>query len=356
MDYTKRLSISFYKNIAVLNEAHKIYLVQHQESHKIFVKKILDVYSKQVYQALLDTPVTGTPKIIELFEDNDQLIVIEEYISGETLQEKINHSSLTVTSIQHYMIELCHILEHLHSFCPPIIHRDIKPSNIMITPCDHVILFDFNAAKYYSNDATSDTVLLGTKGYAAPEQYGFGSSSPKTDIYALGVLLEELAASLPIATNYYNSIISKCTMLNPSDRYNSVTELCHALTHEGNNTPIPTSKPRFTRTWLLPPGFRTKNAWHMILACIGYPFIFLISLTLEVNDAPPAYVWLERFFCLFILLSIVLCSCNYCNVQKLFPLCMHKNRIVHFLGVILLDFIVIIFILMLMVILESIFF
>ena len=75
----------------------------------------------------------------------------------------------------------------------PIIHRDIKPSNIMITEQNHVVLLDFNAAKLYTNASTNDTVLLGTKGYAAPEQYGFGSSSPQTDIYAIGVLIKEAA-------------------------------------------------------------------------------------------------------------------------------------------------------------------
>lgn len=90
------------------------------------------------------------------------------------------------------MYELCEILEKLHSANPPIVHRDIKPSNIIITNYDHVILLDFNAAKYFTDPNTSDTILLGTKGYAAPEQYGFGSSTPQTDIYAVGILLKEL--------------------------------------------------------------------------------------------------------------------------------------------------------------------
>lgn len=94
------------------------------------------------------------------------------------------------------MYDLCEILEKLHSVTPPIVHRDTKPSNIIITNYEHVVLLDFNAAKYFADTDTADTILLGTKGYAAPEQYGFGSSTPQTDIYALGILLKELVKSL----------------------------------------------------------------------------------------------------------------------------------------------------------------
>ena len=87
---------------------------------------------------------------------------------------------------------LCNILEALHSMTPPIIHRDIKPSNIIITSYNYAMLLDFNAAKQFSGQNESDTVLIGTPGYAAPEQYGFGSSSPKTDIYSLGIVLREM--------------------------------------------------------------------------------------------------------------------------------------------------------------------
>ena len=79
---------------------------------------------------------------------------------------------------------------------PAIIHRDIKPSNIIITAYNRAVLLDFNAAKYYSCQSTEDTVLLGTQGYASPEQYGFGSSSPQTDIYSMGILFRELLNSI----------------------------------------------------------------------------------------------------------------------------------------------------------------
>lgn len=125
LDLTNRLAVSYYQVIAVLNEEHHIYLVQHQETHKIYVKKILDVYNIDIYRQLHTSPVTGIPRIIDYCEENNQLIVIEEFISGDSLEDKLNCSSLTLEDILHYMFDLCDILEQLHSREPAIIHRDI---------------------------------------------------------------------------------------------------------------------------------------------------------------------------------------------------------------------------------------
>lgn len=162
--------MSDYKIISALNEEHKVYLVQSALSDKVYVQKILDVYNIHVYEYLYRNPVAGIPRLINYYEDNNQLIVIEEYISGTSLQKKIDNSDLSVSDIRSYMIMLCNILEALHSMTPPIIHRDIKPSNIIITSYNYAMLLDFNAAKQFSGQHESDTVLIGTPGYAAPEQ------------------------------------------------------------------------------------------------------------------------------------------------------------------------------------------
>lgn len=138
--------MSDYKIISALNEEHKVYLVQSALSGNIYVQKILDIYNIRVYEYLYRNPVSGIPRIINYYEDGNQLIVIEEYISGTSLQEKIDNSDLSVSDIRSYMIMLCNILEALHSMTPPIIHRDIKPSNIIITSYNYAMLLDFNAA------------------------------------------------------------------------------------------------------------------------------------------------------------------------------------------------------------------
>lgn len=355
MNDSPRLAMSYYKTIAVINESHNIFLVQHQETKKIYVKKILDVYNNRIYQYLYENKILGVPQIVSLCEEDNRLTVVEEFISGSSLQEKIDTNGITTALINRYMFELCEILEKLHSVNPPIVHRDIKPSNIMITEYDHVVLLDFNAAKYSSDTDTTDTILLGTRGYAAPEQYGFGSSTPQTDIYSLGILLKELVDALQDPTYQYDEIISTCTQMNPADRFQSISILKQSF--QENETPMLTdiSKP-FTWKSLLPPGFRTLTPWKIGLSSMIYIFIFWLSLNMELDNTTYFVLWLNRIFCLIIMLSIVFCSFNYCNVQRIFPLCGHQNRILRYIGIILLDLIIALFLLTILVIIESSFF
>lgn len=355
MNDSSRLAMSYYKTIAVINESHNIFLVQHQETKKIYVKKILDVYNNQVYQYLYENKILGVPQIIGLYEENNQLTVVEEFISGSSLQEKIDANDITITLINRYMYELCEILEKLHSVNPPIVHRDIKPSNVMITEYDHVMLLDFNAAKYFADTDTTDTILLGTRGYAAPEQYGFGSSTPQTDIYSLGILLKELVGVLQDPTDKFDEIISTCTQMNPADRFQSMSTLKQAFLEIDNPMPSNISK-SFTWKSLIPPGFRTLTPWKIGLSSMTYLFIFWLSLNMQLDSETSLLLWLNRIFCLAIMLSVVFCSFNYCNVQRILPLCGHQNRILHYIGIILLDFIVALFLFMILIIIESSFF
>ena len=355
MNDAPRPAMSYYKTIAAINESHNIFLVQHQDTQKIYVKKILDVYNSQVYQYLYQNQIHGVPQIIDLYEDNNHLTVIEEFVSGSSLQEKINAHDISVMSIYHYMYELCEILEKLHSANPPIVHRDIKPSNIIITNYDHVILLDFNAAKYFTDPNTSDTILLGTKGYAAPEQYGFGSSTPQTDIYAVGILLKELVDYLPEPTGQFTDIINTCTQMNPADRFPSVSTLKQLFIQTDKLGQTRIKKP-FSLKLLIPPGYRTLTPWKIAISSIIYLFIFWLCLTLETKGTTGLALWLERIFCLTIMLSVVFCSFNYCNVQRIFPLCRHHNRILHYVGIALLDIIITVYFFIVMVIIESLFF
>ncbi len=390
--------MSDYNIISTLNEQHKVYLVQSALSGKVYVQKVLDVYNIRVYEYLYHNPVAGIPRLINYYERGNQLIVIEEYISGTSLQEKIDNSQLSVTDIQGYMIMLCNILEALHSMTPPIIHRDIKPSNIIITSYNYVILLDFNAAKQFSGQTESDTVLIGTPGYAAPEQYGFGSSSPQTDIYSLGIVLKEMLNS--ISSNpasdpvlyYLNQIAQRCTQMTPSARYRSVGELKNVISQAaynlqnsypaagnfnpytytgynttgnntaGNNTAgnnptnINARSAKAEHARFLPPGFRTKTPWKMLLSSVIYLFIIWLCLSLEVENIYGAKLWLERVFCLAMFLFVIFCGFNYLNVQNILPLCKSKNHILHYVGIILLDVAVIFSLFVIMFIIEAIFF
>ncbi len=364
MDVLRHQLFSSYQTIAVINDAHKIYLVQHQETGKIFVKKILDVYNAEVYAFLKEHPILGIPRIVDFLEDDGQLVVIEEYISGQSLSDLIRDHALTTDTITKTAVNLCEIMEKLHGMDPPIIHRDIKPSNILVLPYGQIILLDFNAAKQYDPSRQADTVLLGTQGYAAPEQYGFGSSSPQTDIYATGILLKELAESLPAPTYRFDAVIKRCTQLEPSSRYRSFSELKGDLlsltaaaepscanrgqeVHPVRKTPEADS--------FLPPGYRTKNLWKMALASVSYLLILWLCLTLEIENTTGSALWVERVFILAIILSIIASCFNYRNIQRFVPLCGSQNRLIHYLGILLLAAAMSFFLFIMMFIVEDLF-
>ena len=355
MNYSKQLALSYYKTIATLNEDHRVYLVQHQDTQEVFVKKVLSVYNTNVYEELSKRPICGTPRIIDYFEENHHLTLIESYVSGKSLEHMMQTVRPDISDIIHYTIELCTILCQLHSMQPPIIHRDIKPSNIIITEYNHVVLLDFNAAKQYSDDSTCDTVLLGTKGYAAPEQYGFGSSSPKTDIYAVGILLKELTDSLPEVPKKLTKIIKKCVEFKPSDRYETVEELKNALESTFQEDHVETTVPLSFHDYLLP-GFRTFTPWKMLIAIPSYLILFWLSLSLEVKNTYGAELWVQRIFCLFMFLSIIFGTCNYLNIHKHLPLCNSRYRVIRCIGIVILDFILMILIMVLMLLVLTLFF
>lgn len=352
MDFSQRLAISYYNMVAVINESHKIFLVQHKETKKIYVKKILDVYNLNVYECLYTNHIIGTPKIIAYHEEDGQLTVIEEYISGDSLSEKISRSELSPDDIQRYMLDLCNILEKLHAINPPIIHRDIKPSNIIINNYNNAVLLDFNAAKYYSKQATEDTILLGTQGYAAPEQYGFGSSSPQTDIYSLGIILKEMLSSIGASTPQFDKIINRCTMINPSERYSTVSELKKDLLLYSKSASSSLSAGDYRR--FLPPGFRSKTPWKMLISTPIYLFILWLSFTIEIKDTYGFALWLERSFILAMFLFVI-CGCfNYLDVQRCMPLCKHPKRLVRYFGIFVLNATVVFALLTTLLIIESI--
>lgn len=289
MEVDAALCLSFYRDIATLNEAHGVDLVQHVETKAIYVKKTLTVYDLQVFQHLKDHPVTGIPRIEELVETDGRLYVIEEYISGRSLREALAASGpLSPAEALACLRQLCDILRPLHNLSPPIVHRDIKPSNLLLTPAGRLYLVDFNAAKETSDTKARDTVLLGTAGYAAPEQYGFSPSQPTADIYALGVLLNEmLTGKLPqeeLADGPLTAVIQKCLRMEPSQRYQTVDLLLGELSKR-MDAPSPVQEPKqahspFGNGVLGSGSFLCRHGPHGVALPIvtSAPKIFLFSL------------------------------------------------------------------------------
>ncbi len=219
------LSLSFYQDVRHLAERADVILVKHRETGERYVKKLLTTYNKSVYDYLLHHPVAHMPKMEALYEGSSCLIVIEEYITGKTVAELLDDGPFSEEESIRIARDVCVILKELHTLPTPIIHRDIKPSNIIVAPGGEVYLLDMNAAKWYDPDQTDDTRYMGTQYYAAPEQAGYGltASSARTDIYAVGILLNVmLTGRYPKeqrAAGRIWEIIERCIRLEAEERY-----------------------------------------------------------------------------------------------------------------------------------------
>lgn len=189
------------------------------------------------------------PAIIDVVEDEERFLIVMDYIEGNSLQKALkDYGPQNQEDVIEWAKQLCDALGYLHSRKPPIIYRDMKPSNVMLKPDGTVSLIDFGTAREYKVGSSGDTSVLGTKGYAAPEQYGgHGQTDARTDIYCLGATLHQLLTGQdpcqppytrkplreynPSLSSGLEQIIMKCTRDDPDERYQSCAELMYALEH-----------------------------------------------------------------------------------------------------------------------------
>ena len=280
--------LSFYRELEPIGASGKVMLVRHIETGQVCVRKRLSAYNAPLYRFLRDTRPAGVPAVYECLDDDDFAIVIEEYVSGITLRSYLTeHGPLSESDARGIISALCDTLNRLHSAEKPVICRDLKPENVILSSTLVPTIIDFDSAKFLSA-TRKDTVLLGTPGYAAPEQFGFAASDGRTDIYALGVIYNELlTGKLPgeqLAAGKAGILISQCISMNPDDRPKDVNEVKKALWAEAAVPAIarypvkPAVRPASESTPVtrkqthpkLLPGFRNGDPFHMIVAALGY--------------------------------------------------------------------------------------
>lgn len=208
-----------YEEIKLIKQSEKstVLLVREMNGEKVFVQKILKGHHP-IYSELRNCVHPYLPKLHEVIVSDDTTTIYEEYVDGQSL----GSAQLSEKQIVHAVKELCSVLEFLHG--KDIIHRDIKPSNIIIANDGHIRLIDFDAARMPKEDLDQDTRLLGTRGYAPPEQYGFAQTDARADIYSLGVTMSQLLGD-KAHKPCYRRIIAKCTNLNPNKRYQSARQV-----------------------------------------------------------------------------------------------------------------------------------
>lgn len=360
--------LSFYRELTVLDEKKNIVLVQDIRNSELCVKKTLDIYSRDVYEQLASVRIEGVPAVKECVADDGKLIVVEEYVQGRSLKQVLDEQGL-LNEEQAYEIavQLVDILVRLHQLESAIVHRDIKPSNIIIEKNGHVNLIDFNAARHVNADKNEDTRMLGTVYFAAPEQFGFGQSDERTDIYGLGATINYIMTGdkpeAGIAECRFSDILKKCLMVDAKDRYQSAEELRGVLDmlnysivqdnrkkaetafgkdntvsvvrtyhnirdiivkmyrkYQKRNYDIDTSWRRY-----LLPGFRRLNVVYCLIALVWYAVIVWMTITFAVTDSKTGIsvtggeLTMYKIAVFVLLFGMTMWFGNYLNIRRKLP-------------------------------------
>ncbi len=194
----------------------------------------------------LDHP--ALPRIVDIIDNGQTIYVVMDYIEGESLDRILEeYGPQPQKLVVEWGLQLCSALGYLHRQKPPIIYRDMKPANVMLKPEGNLKVIDFGIAREYKEKNLSDTIVLGTRGYAPPEQYGSRQTDMRSDIYALGMTMHHLLTGVdprPADYEYHpirewnpelseglEIVINKCTALDPENRYQRCEDLIVALEH-----------------------------------------------------------------------------------------------------------------------------
>ncbi len=215
-----------------------IALVKDVETGTVAVRKKLRAELLGVYERLKSVEQANLPRVYETEEYEGECFAYYEYIEGETLEDIVHEGKYTIAKAEEWMEQLCAAMGALHAMQPSVVHRDIKPENIIISNEGVLKLIDLGAARVFKDGKPCDTEQIGTRGYAAPEQYGFNQSDARTDIYAAGTVLHVLMARFGEAAKAYNAVAARCTQLEPQNRYQSAKAMKTALRMAKYKKPI----------------------------------------------------------------------------------------------------------------------
>ena len=192
----------------------------------------------EILQKLTDMGLTGIPKAYRIFEENSGVYFLREYIEGTPLSQMVlQKGGIQERELCRISIKICRAAEQFQKLEDPMIHRDIKPENIVITHGGEVAFIDFGTMRSYKKDSQRDTFVVGTRGTAAPEQYGYNQTDQRTDVYAIGRTMlymatesYELDQILECGVNReLKKIIKKACSFEPDKRYADAAELGRAI-------------------------------------------------------------------------------------------------------------------------------
>lgn len=289
-------------------------LAKHQGTGKIVVKKQVPLKTGKVYEKVKEMNHPNLAKIYAVCYGPEICLVIEEYISGETLEEKLEELKvLPEEVVRDYLKQILEGMREVHKM--GIVHRDLTPANILISTDNVIKLIDFGIARNPKENQKKDTSILGTVGYASPEQFGFLQTDCRTDIYAIGILLNKmLTGKLPneqlTENEQFRKIVEKCIQIDPEKRYASVDEIltevdCGEKQKENSEKIWETDR----SIW---PGFRTGVKRHRVYGIIGYVLagIYVVGSLAECGKSWQAWI-LEIIALLIYVVGTFLVAANF---------------------------------------------
>lgn len=265
-----------------LNTRGDLYLIRQVSTGRILTGRRVNARQAAIYRRLMELGAPHTPAILEMHTDADgQILVLEEYLQGVTLASRLEDGLCDMQMAARIGMQLCEALSALHA--AGLVHRDIKPENVIIIHDNEAYLIDYDIARLQKAQQAQDTAMLGTSGYAAPEQYGFAQTDARADIYALGVLLNQMVTGAfpkdQMAPEPLHRIIRKCTEIAPDNRYQTAAQLRAALQtcgigdrHASSSSPAKYRRPL--------PGFRSRNPLIWLAAILFYLVAGLVIASL----------------------------------------------------------------------------
>ena len=274
---------AYYKEIGLLGEDEKtaMKLVRNEEGNTLLCKRI-DSSLLPIYRKLINVEHENIVTVYGITKDEYGILVVMEYFPSKTLEEKMLENGIfSVRDMKSVILQIAKGVSTIHDL--GIVHRDLSANNILIDKSGRVKITDFGIARMYDKDKNADTRILGTHGYAAPEQFGFIQTDRKADVYAIGVLMNVmLSGKMPNEKLYKGDpklmdIIQRCTSMKPADRY-EVEEIVDLLGYKISNISI--LKRRIIKSI---PGFRSGNKVKMTLATIEYLYMTYIYLVFGMS-------------------------------------------------------------------------
>lgn len=297
-----------YEIIKDLNETTKLAI----QGERIYTLKRMYPQDIQLYKEIKSISNAHLAKIVDFASIGNDLYAVSLYIQGDTLKSYVaRNGGLSDNEVIDIASQLCDGLRALHD--KGIIHRDINPNNIIITDSKTAVIIDYGISRFQKAFQSRDTQILGTQGYAAPEQFGFEQTSDKSDIYSLGVVINYMKTGfLPIEKmcgGYFEPIVKRCTEIDAVNRYADIEELYNTINKIKSN--------KFKAFLRKLPGFKSGKWYFELIA--GFYYISMIAMIILnisnciENQKSVLYIGLDTSAMITMLIAPILIAFNANN-------------------------------------------